>query len=258
MEGIVVIGVVPIDRPRRHKAFLVGRRRISQRLERRLAHLRVVEMQLAVIGDDVLAAIGDQERVEQGVGVVAGRVELETEGIDMTHALGAQFFLHLLEKIVKGIPRSRQVLHRVTGLLDQRPPDMVRLVGDCIRHTIKAALLLDAVVAIDGEQGGPSILRFLCLDHVRHIDQPVLPGIERNNLGGSVLEQIGDDAARHRRDDLLAHRRIGNDAEVDRVAARLLVIGDDLFECDILLLREALHPPHSRSGRRRICEVRPR
>ena len=36
----------------------------------------------------------------------------------------------------------------------------------------------------------------------------------------------------------------GNDAVVDRVAARLLVIGDDLLESDILLLGEALRPPH--------------
>ena len=71
MEGVVVIGVVPIDRPRRHKAFLVGRRRISQHLDRRFAHLRVVEVQLAVLGDDVLTAIGDQEIVGPCVGITA-------------------------------------------------------------------------------------------------------------------------------------------------------------------------------------------
>src|SRR5215831_10869049 len=127
-------------------------------------------MQFAITGDNILAAIGDQERVEQGVGVVAGRVQLETEGIDMTHALGAQFLLYLLEEIVEGIPRPRQVLHSVTGLLYQRSPDMVRLTPDSIRHTIKAALLLGAVVAIDGQQSCLRVLRFLSLDDIRHID----------------------------------------------------------------------------------------
>jgi hypothetical protein len=42
VEGIVVVGVVPVDRPRRHKAFLVGGGRIGQRLDHRLTHLRVV------------------------------------------------------------------------------------------------------------------------------------------------------------------------------------------------------------------------
>jgi len=45
VEGVIVVGVVPVDCPRRHKAFLVGGGRIGQRLDRRLAHLWIVEVQ---------------------------------------------------------------------------------------------------------------------------------------------------------------------------------------------------------------------
>ena len=71
VEGVVVVEIVPVGRPRRHKAFLVGGRRIGQHLDRRFAHLRVVEVQSAVLGDDVLTAIGDQEIVGPCVAVAA-------------------------------------------------------------------------------------------------------------------------------------------------------------------------------------------
>ncbi len=74
VKGVVVVGIVPVDRPRRHKALLIGGGGVGQRIERRLAHLRVVEMQFAVIGDDVLPTIGDQERVEQRVAIIASGV----------------------------------------------------------------------------------------------------------------------------------------------------------------------------------------
>jgi hypothetical protein len=82
-----------------------------------------------------------------------------------------------------------------------------------------------------------------------------LPGVERNDLGRGVLEQVGDAAAGHRRDDLLAHRRIGDNAVVDRVAAGLLVVGNDLLERNILLLRETLNPPHGRGRDRCVGDV---
>ena len=53
---------------------------------------------------------------------------------------------------------------------------------------------------------------------------------------GLFWKQIRDDAAGDRRDDLLAHRRVGNDAVIDLIAARLLVIGDDLLERDVFFL----------------------
>src|SRR5712691_6199741 len=114
---------------------------------------------------------------------------------------------------------------------------------DGVRHTVKAALFFDAVVAIDREQRGPGILRLLGLDDVADIDQLVAPGLQRNDFGRRVLVEVRDDAAGYRRDDLLAQRRIGRDAVVDRVAAGFLVFGDDLFERDILFLGEALDPP---------------
>ena len=182
-------------------------------------------------------------------------VHLKTETIDIAHALGAQFLLHVLEEIVEGIPGLRHVLHLVAGLLDQRPPDMVHRSADGIRHTVIAALLLDVVVAVGREQRGLGVFLPLRLDDVAHVDQLVLPGVERNDLGRGVLEQVGDNAAGHRRDDLLAHRRIGDDAVVDRVAAGLLVIGNDLLERNILFLRETLNPPHRRGRRRCVGDV---
>ena len=145
-------------------------------------------MQFAIIGDDVLTAIRDQEIVGPGVGVVAGGVHLKTETIDITHTLAAQFLLHLLKEIVERIPGFRQVLHRVAGLLDQRPPDMVHRSADGIRHTVIAALLLDVVIAGGCEQRGLGILRFLRPDDVGHVDQLVLPGVKRDYLGRGVLK----------------------------------------------------------------------
>ena len=111
------------------------------------------------------------------------------------------------------------------------------------------ALLLDIVVAADREQRGLGVFLLLRLDDVADVDQLVLPSVQRNDLSGVVLEQIRDEAAGHRRDDLLAQRRIGHDTVVDRIAADLLVIGDDLFDRDVLFFGGALGPPHGR-GRR--------
>src|SRR5262249_30652875 len=57
------------------------------------------------------------------------------------------------------------------------------------------------------------------------------------------------------RDDLLTLRRKGDNAQVDLVAARLLIVGDDLLQCHILVLHEALRPPHGRGRRRRIGDI---
>ena len=80
---------------------------------------------------------------------------------------------------------------------------MVHPRTDGIRHTVKTALLLDIVVAIGGEQRGLGVFLPLRLDDIAHIDQFVGPGIECNDFGRGVLEHIRDDAAGHRRDDLL-------------------------------------------------------
>ena len=95
-------------------------------------------------------------------------------------------------------------------------------------------------------------------DDIAYIDQFVVPGEQRDDLEGVVLEQVRHGAAGHRRDDLLALWRIRDDAVVDRVAAGLLVVGDDLLERDVFFLGEALDPPDSRG--RRLCagDIRPR
>jgi hypothetical protein len=132
---------------------------------------------------------------------------------------------------------------------------MVHRSADGIRHTVNAALLLDIVVAADREQRGLGVFLPLRLDDVADVDQLVLPGVERNDLGRVVLEQVGDEAAGHRRDDLLPQRRIGHDAVVDRVAAGLLVFGDDLLERDVLFLGGALGPPQGRGRGRCVGDV---
>jgi hypothetical protein len=73
-------------------------------------------------------------------------------------------------------------------------------------------------------------LRFLGFDNIGQIDQLVVPGVQRNDLERVVGEHVGDDAALHRRDDLLAQRRKGRNGHVDRIAARLLIIGNNLLD----------------------------
>jgi hypothetical protein len=101
-------------------------------------------------------------------------------------------------------------------------------------------------------------LRFLGFDNIGQIDQLVVPGVQRNDLERVVGEHVGDDAALHRRDDLLAQRRKGRNGHVDRIAARLLVIGNDLLDCDVLFFGEALGPPYRCGCRRGICDERAR
>ena len=87
MESVVVVGVVPIDRTRRHEALLVRSRRIFQRLEYRLSYLRIVEVQLAILRDEAAAAIGDCEVVEDIVGIDAVRRHVQAKPVDVAHAL---------------------------------------------------------------------------------------------------------------------------------------------------------------------------
>jgi hypothetical protein len=101
-------------------------RRVGHRFDRRLADLWIIEVQLAVLGDDVPAAVSVQEIVEHVVRVDPVGRHVQPEPVDVAYALRAQFLLHVFEKIVEGIPRLRHVLERKPGLFDQRPPDMVR------------------------------------------------------------------------------------------------------------------------------------
>jgi hypothetical protein len=80
-------------------------------------------------------------------------------------------------------------------------------------------------------------LGFLGVDDIGHVDQLVVPGIKRDDFCRVVLEQVGDHPAGDRRNDLL------------------VVIGDELLERYILLLGEALHPPHLRGLCRRLGNI---
>ena len=96
-------------------------------LDRRLAHLRIVGVQLAVRRDDVLAAVGDHEMREQVVAVVrSDRGDLQAKRVDLPHALGAQRLLRRLEEIPERIPGLGRVGHFQAGLLDQIAPDVER------------------------------------------------------------------------------------------------------------------------------------
>ena len=224
-------------------------------MERRLAHLRVVEVQLAVFGDDVLTAVGDQELIEEGVAIPAVGGQLEPKAIDVAHALLAQISLHALEEIVEDIPILRDVRHFVAGLLDQRPPGMVGKHIDRIGDAVNAAFLLDIVVAAHREQRGLGVCLTLRRHDVGQVDQHAVPGVEGNDLGRVVLKHIRDNAAGHCRGDPLAQRRRREDRVFDRVAARLLVIRDDLLERNILLVRETLRPQHINDRGRGVGDV---
>ena len=71
---------------------------------------------------------------------------------------------------------------------------------------------------------------------------------------GLFGEQIGDDAARHRQMIFWRMRRKRHDTVVDRVAALLLVIGDDFFHRNVFFRGKALHPPYFR-GLRRVRNI---
>ena len=255
MKGVIVVGVVPIDRPRRYEAFLVGGGRISHRSYRRLLDLRVVDMQLAVFGDDAFPSIGDQEVIEQRVRIVPGRVQLEPHPVDIAHALGAQLLLRFFKEVVIRIPGFWGIFDFVPRLFDQRAPDVVRPHCASIGHGVIATPFLDAVVAECSEQCRFGVLRFLRLDDVADVDQLVVPGIQREDFHWVVREQVGDNPAGQGRDDLLAVWREGHEGIVDRIAAGLLVLLDNGFERHVLFFGETLDPPYRRGFRRSVRDI---
>src|SRR5438270_10110555 len=122
-------------------------------------------------------------------------------------------------------------------------------------YSVKAAPFLNVIVAVSVEQRRLGVLLPSRLDNVGDIDQFVVPGVERNNFRRVVGEKVRNDAARHCRHDLLALRRKWHDAELNRIAAGLLVIGDDLLDRYVLFRDEALRPPHFRGRGRSIGDV---
>ena len=153
MVGVIVVGVVPAQCLRRHIAFLVQTRHELDRAYRRLAHLRIVGVQLAVLGDDIQAAVRNQEVVEQIVAVVrSDRGDLQADGVHLAHALGAQLLLHRLEEVPGVVPfLRRNIGHLEAGLLDQVSPDVDRGTRLLHRSQIVGALLRGAVVEAGGQ-----------------------------------------------------------------------------------------------------------
>src|SRR5690348_7162418 len=215
MEGIVVVSVIPVNRAGWHEPFLVRTRRIGKRLDGRLFDLRVLKLQLALFTDDVLATIGDEPLVEKGIGVAAVGRQLEAHSVDVAHPLLAQLLLHPFEEIVERIPRFWDVFDLIARLFDQRLPDVVGEYVDRVGNAVEAALFCDTVVAVDQRQRGVGVMLPLRLDDIAHIDELVVPSVQRSDLWRSVLEQVGDLAGGHSRHDLLPQRRI------DRKSTRL-------------------------------------
>ena len=134
VESVVVVGVAPAQRPRRHVAFLVGRGDVGERLDHGLLDLGIVEMTLAVRRDDVVAAVGDQEVVE-GVVAVGRPVGGRLQAVNVDVALGlAQLLLHRLEEVPERVPGLGRVGQLEAGLLDHRVPDVERQHAAFDRH----------------------------------------------------------------------------------------------------------------------------
>ena len=111
------------------------------------------------------------------------------------------------------------------------------------RAQIEAALLRDAVVEAGGQQRGLAELRLVRLDDVAHVHQLIVPGVLRQDRRRRVVEnEVRNVAAGQRGDRLLVQRHERHDAEVDLVAAGLLIVRDRLAERRVLLGNEALHP----------------
>src|SRR6202011_4741437 len=122
----------------------------------------------------------------------------------------------------------------------------------------------DVVVILGGQKRRGMEVRLLSFHHVGHIDELVVPGVLRDDRHGTgeVLHDIRHVAAGQRRDDLLHHRPERNDAYLEGVPARLLVLGDEVLEGGVFLGDETLGPPYvgglgRRTGNVGTCE-RPR
>src|SRR6516225_1221138 len=96
---------------------------------------------------------------------------------------------------------------------------------------------------MSSKQNNLVILRFLGFDNVADIEELVVPGVQRVNEKSWSSIRSGTTPARDRRDFFLTQRHERDDAEVDRVAAGLLVIRDELAQRHVLALNKALAKP---------------
>src|SRR5271170_5906754 len=103
-----------------------------------------------------------------------------------------------------------------------------------------------------------AVFRFLSFYNVTDIYELVLPGVQRGKHIIGILHQLRNDAAGDRRDFLLTQRNKRDNAEVDRVAAGLLVIGDELVQRHVLARNKALGEPRRCGGGLRVGDMRVR
>src|SRR5215471_14300402 len=97
-------------------------------------------------------------------------------------------------------------------------------------HYVLAALFRVVVIEIAGIYRDRGESLFLSIDDVADVDELVVPGIQRSKMAVGDLHDVWDDAAGDRGNLLLAERREGNDAQIDLVAARLLIVSDQPLE----------------------------
>ncbi len=202
-------------------------------------------MQLAVRRDDILAAIGDQEMPEQVVAVVrSDRGDLKSAGVDLPHALGTQRRLRLLEVGPDPVPVLGDLLHLEPSLLDQVAPDMERRGALLDRAQEVAALLGRLVVEGRAQLRGFRELRLVRRHHVAYVNDPIVPGVLRQDCLRRVHEdQIRHVAAGQRRYRLLIQRHERHEAVVELVATRFHVVFADLPHRGVFLRNEPLTRP---------------
>src|SRR5215469_8118506 len=135
---------------------------------------------------------------------------------------------------------------------------MERPARDLHWHHRIGALIRYAVIEKAGIDRELEKILFLRLNDVAHIEQLVVPGLQRRKLEVGNFHHIRDDTAGHRRDCLLAQWRERNEAVIDLVAASLLVFLDHRFEGGILLFGKTLGEPNLRGRGRAVGDMGPR
>ena len=255
--GVVVVGVIPAQRLRRHVATFVEVGHELDRVDCRLAHLRIVDVNLAVLGDEILAVVGDHEVIEEIVAVVRpDRRDLQADAECPAHALLAQRVMDRLEEAPAFVPLVRNIFHLEAGLLDQVRPDMER--DACLLHRrhIVGALLGGGVVEAGTKQRGFGVFGLLRRNHVAHVFEAVMPGVLRQDRCRCIMEnQIRHITTCEGGDRLLVQRPERHDAEVELVAGELFVVSDRFLQRRVLLSDEALLKPDRRCLRLSLGDI---
>jgi len=188
VEGVVVIGVVPVD-PRSGARSRPGRRHRCRpaALIARLLDLRVVEMQLAVPGKRCLDRRGQRENaMNRFVGVEPRWRSPGSPGhIPCAHPCLRRLSCTFLKKS----KYASHVFGMSLDLENQPSPPAAARYGrgrrlPLKRHAVGAALLGDVVVGLSGQQRGLAEQGLLGVHDVADVDPPVLPAVYLQDLGG--------------------------------------------------------------------------